>query len=403
MATNAITDTGITIQTLSDIESELKDGTGSFPGMKSIYGTSINLDSNSPDGQMIALIAQMKRDLLEFAQQVYASFDPDQATGAVLDQRVVINDVYRKAGTYTQVYVTVTVSAALTLGGASSDLPFIVANASGAQFTLIDDYAFTSAGSADLLFQANDRGAVEASVGTLIDPVTILYGVTSVTNAAGPTVAGVAEETDAQLRVRRAASVSKPSRGALAAISANILALDDVTAASVFENNSNATDSNGIPANTIWAIIEGGNSDEIAQVIFDTRPPGCGMKGTVLVPFETVDSATGAIMLGRVVVKFDRPTTQDLYAKFDIAALTGTVDTSALRTLILESLTWGIGAKADASSLTAFAKNKYPNATISGAQVSTDGTTWADLVSPTGLNYKFLLGTTRLYINGSNA
>ena len=77
--TNAVTSTGLITESLTEIITILEDG------FKSIYGSDINLNSNSPDAQMINLFAQAKVDLLECISQVYASFDPDQASGSVLD------------------------------------------------------------------------------------------------------------------------------------------------------------------------------------------------------------------------------------------------------------------------------------------------------------------------------
>ena len=113
---NLIDQTGITIQTLPQIIDEILNGTADYPGMFQIYGANINVNPNSPDGQMIAIVAQAKLDMLEFIAQVFASFDPDQAIGVVLDQRCSINGVAREAGTYTITPVTVTVDRAVTAG-----------------------------------------------------------------------------------------------------------------------------------------------------------------------------------------------------------------------------------------------------------------------------------------------
>ena len=129
MATNSISSSGLSIQTLADIISEILNGAPGYPGLKAIYGADINVDPNSPDGQMINLFAQGKIDVLEMLQSIYDSFDPDQAVGTVLDQRCAINGAVRTAGTYTETNVNVTASQAATLQGLDlyPSAPFTVA------------------------------------------------------------------------------------------------------------------------------------------------------------------------------------------------------------------------------------------------------------------------------------
>ena len=78
MATNSVGPTGITIQTREDIVAEIT------AGMQAIYGAGINLNPNTPDGQMINLIAQAKEDVLEMVMSVAASMDPDQDRKSVV-------------------------------------------------------------------------------------------------------------------------------------------------------------------------------------------------------------------------------------------------------------------------------------------------------------------------------
>ena len=88
-----------------------------------IYGEDINVESNSPDGQIINIFAQSLEDFYELLSQVNASFDPDQAIGTVLDQRCAINGIQRKAGTYTYVTIDVTTDRSVTLDGVDQVAP----------------------------------------------------------------------------------------------------------------------------------------------------------------------------------------------------------------------------------------------------------------------------------------
>jgi uncharacterized phage protein gp47/JayE len=69
--------TGLTVSTLSEIRADLE------AKLKAIYGNDINIDPDSPDGQLINIFAQAGIDLREIILQINSSFDPDQAAGRV--------------------------------------------------------------------------------------------------------------------------------------------------------------------------------------------------------------------------------------------------------------------------------------------------------------------------------
>lgn len=382
MATNSVGPSGITIQALSDILSELT------AGMQAIYGAGINLNPNTPDGQMINLIAQAKEDVLEMILSVAASMDPDQATGVLLDQRCAINGVSRQQGTYTQQSVTVTASQALTLSGLDTQptAPFTVADSAGNQYQLLATYSFGAAGSTALAFQAANLGAVSSAANDITVPVTIIAGVTGVTNPAGPTTVGTNEETDAALRIRRASSVALPSKGWRSSLLSAIYDTAGVVQAVIFENYTSSTDGNGVPANSIWCIVNGGTNTDVASAIDSRRSAGCGMKGSVSVSVTEDDGTVIAIL-------FDRPTPENLYFQATLTAITGALDKVWIAAQVLATFgtSYTINQSADTASIVSYIKSIAANASVSVEGVSTDGTHWFPLVNPTGVNYQFLI------------
>ena len=92
---DTLDETGLTLQGLTDLVN------GLVADLQNIYGSDINVDPDSPDGQAINIIAQFGIDMREVLQSIYASFDPDQASGTTLDQRVALNGVQRNGGTFT--------------------------------------------------------------------------------------------------------------------------------------------------------------------------------------------------------------------------------------------------------------------------------------------------------------
>lgn len=382
---NTIDANGLTLKTRAEIIAEILNGGDGFPGLYSIYGSDINVDPNSPDGNLVNLIAQIAVDNEELLQQIYDSFDPDQATGINLDLRCAINGVVRQGATYTTVVVTVTVDRALTLTGLDDDPdnPFTVQDGSGNQFFLEASHTFSGAGAAPLNFRAADLGAIVVLANTIQRVVTVQLGVTGCINTATGTT-GTNEESDYALRIRRANSVALGSKGFLAGLYGAIGNVSGVTGVSILEN---------IPAHTIWCVVAGGDDDEVANAIYVKRNAGVGMIGSTIVEITQVDGTAFYVM-------FDRPTAQDLWISFDVEALTGFVDDAYIRAQLLAQLTYAIGAKASASDIVARVMEIAPNASVSNAGVSLDGSTYADTVEPTAFNYQFEIATARLVING---
>ena len=392
---NAIDSSGLTIQTTPEIIAEILDGAPGYPGMRQIYGANINVDANSPDGQMVNIIAQAKTDVLELSQQIYNSFDPDKAVGTSLDARCAINGVIRNAGTKTIQNVVVTTDRALSLPGLDTSLtPFTVADTSGNQYQLVSTYAFGAAASTSLVFQAALIGAVSSLPNTIISIVTVTLGVTAVNNPATYTTLGLNEETDYALRIRRQKSVALPSQGYLEGLLGALLNTTDVTEAKVYENDTNTTDANGIPGHSIWCIVKGGTNLAVANAIYVKRNAGCGMKGTVTVSVPQVDGTYFPI-------KFDRPTSENLYISFDIVAVTGSVDANFIRSQILAQLSYTIAQPAVASEITALVESIAPNGSVSAMGVSNDGSTYVSLLDTDAINNQWALASARIIINGS--
>lgn len=394
---DTLDENGLTIKTLTEIVAELESG------MKTIYGDDINVDPDSPDGQMINLFAQACIDIREVIEDIYAGMDPDQATGVVLDQRVAINGLMRNGGTYTVAPVEITVDRAVSLIGLDAlsdaleaDFPagvYTVKDDAGTQYVLLDSVNIAAAGTATYDFRAVNIGAVLVEVGTITTPVTVIAGVTAIANASAASVQGVDEESDATLRIRRRKSVAIASEGYLDSIESNILALDGVTACVVDENATNITDANGTPAHYIWVIVEGGDEDEIAAAIYATKSSGSGMRGSTVVSVPRPNSRT-------IDISFDRPTDEDLYIRFSVVEKNGgVIDTDNLAELIVENVIYNVGDSASADDIIAYVKSVNTDYRVTGMEVSANGSTWYEVVAPTAVNYKFVLSTARISIS----
>jgi uncharacterized phage protein gp47/JayE len=387
---------GLQIKTAAETRADL------VAGFQDIYGNDINVDQNSPDGQIIGIVTQMATDLREYLASINTSFDPDNVNGVVQDQRYAINNIERQGGTYTVQPIDIVVDRTVTLSGLDDDFEnpdgvgYTIADDAGNEWILIDTVTLT-AGTDTVNFRAREVGAVTATVGTIQNFVTIVLGVVSVNNSSGVLEVGQDEETDPEFRIRRQRSVAIASTGYLNGIEAALLNVDGVTGVKVYENITNAVDSDGIPAHGIWCIVEAGANTDIAQVIFSRKTAGAAMKGDVSVNITT---DTGAVF----TAKFDRPEAQDLYIRFDIQKTntSAVFDQAAIKSSMVAALNYGIGGYAETSSLTGVALTAIIENGGGGVpvnmEVSDDDVSWVDYIEPTAKDYQFVVDDTRITI-----
>jgi len=323
-------------------------------GLQDIYaqnGETLNLDSNTPDGQLIELLAYAGSVVREMMTEVYNSCDPDKCVGAIQDNRYQINYLTRKQGSYTLQNIAITANKTVSLQGldASFNDPeasaFSVSDDNGNIWYLVDSTTLL-AGTTSLEFRAKEIGPVMPTIGTITNLVTIIPGVISAINNVGATSIGTEEESDSDFRIRRARSVTIAGQSNVDTIEADLLSLDGVVAVRIHENRTNATDSTGTPAHTIWVIVEGGANTDIANIIYGNLA-GSGTKGTITVPITTAS-------LQVIDINFDREIIVPLYIKFEIKPITdyGEINTDSIKEYIAENLTYNIGEDVETSKIT---------------------------------------------------
>lgn len=353
---------------------------------KEIYGEDILLDSSTPDGQWLNILVQKGVDVRGLLMQLYNSFNPDNAQGAILDQRCAINNVFRKAGTFTTVNISITTDRSLTLQGVDDQYNnpeatgFTVQDNEGNRFVLVNTQTL-SAGTTSVLFRSETLGNVVVLPDTITTPVTIVLGVISVNNPTAATAIGTNEESDADLRTRRRQSVAISSYGYLNGLQAALLQLDGVNDAKVYENYTSLTDDNGIPPHCIWVVMDGGSSADIAETIYDKKSVGCDMKGDITYTITTP-------ALTQFVARWDEADVTPLYIKFTIQPSTSgiTFDTDAIETYIDSNLSFKIGEAAETSTITTLAQEAIDSVGGQGYAVdvliSDDEETWVEYLAP---------------------
>lgn len=333
-----------------------------------IYGADVNLDSDSPDGQMMNINVQSILDLQDLVTQVYNMFDPDNAIGVILDQRVAINGIQRQGGTYTVTNITIVNTTSVNLYGIDqTDQPvYTVSDNAGNLWQLQDTQLGLTAGSHVLVFQAATPGANFTIPNTITTQVTIVLGVASVNNPTTYTTLGINEETDAQLKIRRQKSVSLASQGYLAGLLAALENITGVTSAFVYENLTNITNVDGVPGHSIWVIVGGTGADaDIAQAIYTKRNAGCGMFGQTTYTVIQVDGSP-------FTLKWDTVIAESFFIAFTATSINGTVEPNiaAIRAGLPTSFTPGVNEEININTLATLVQQIDSNTLVTGAGFS---------------------------------
>ena len=379
----------------------VNDLTTSIQNIYSQNGEILNLDSNTPDGQLIEIIAELGTVVRELITEVYNSCDPDKCVGSVQDNRYLINYLTRKAGAYTLQNIAITVNKTVDLQGLDAMFnepeaaAYSVSDDNGNIWYLVDTTTLVT-GTTTLEFRAKEQGEVIPVVGTITNQVTVVEGVTNVINNVGPTSIGYEEESDSDFRIRRSISTTTKSENNIDTIQAQILNLDGVIEAQVYQNTTNSTDANGIPAHYIWAIVEGGANQDIAEIIY-ANMGGCGTKGSVTVPILSAALQTFNI-------NFDRATIVPLYIKFDLQTDDlGEINQDDIKEYIANNLTYNIGENGETSRVGEICANAMladgGNGYALNPKISLDGTTWTDYIQVSTLADKLTPDASRITIN----
>lgn len=127
--------------------------------------------------------------------------------------------------------------------------------------------------------EAEITGIVKAPANTLNTLAVPIGGIISVTNLEDINE-GRVRETDSELRLRRYESVSVIGASTLNSITANVRNLEGVSTAFIIENDTYTT-VDGIPPKAFETVVEGGDEDEIAQIVFDYKPVGIQAFGDI--------------------------------------------------------------------------------------------------------------------------
>lgn len=239
-----------------------------------IYGADAWLGNDSQDGQFVGIIAQAITDCNNAAIAVYNSFSPTTAVGNGLSSNVKLNGLTRIVGSFSTKPLTLVGQAQTVITNGQ------VQDNNGNLWALPATTTIPNSGTINVTATSVAIGAIPDGASWSI--ATPVLGWQSVSSAGTATV-GNAVESDAKLRIRQSVSVSLPSITIFAGILAALEQVSGVTRVTGYENNTNSTNGNGIPANTLCFVVECPSTAQtaVAQAIASKMPPGIATYGNV--------------------------------------------------------------------------------------------------------------------------
>lgn len=268
----------------------------------------INEKDDSIIGQFNAIVCEQLADCWQQAYAASTQFDPLNAFGVALRSLVQLNGIVPAYGSATQINVTLSGTSG-TVVPAGSQISDVNANTI---FSLNSDVVIGSAGTGTGVATCNTLGEINPANNTIIQILTPVYGWHNVTNTS-VAVLGDDPETDNQLHIKQQRETSNTSYSQVDALYAGITNLAGVDYVRIYQNWTLETDDKGIPAKTIAAVVDGGDTDAIANVMWLKAPMLSNYAGNLEHPVTMFDRFGLAYQ-----ITFYRPEKVPVYIDLDI-------------------------------------------------------------------------------------
>lgn len=305
MPTYGVTSTGFVQKRLADISASMKTRLEAITDSEGDT-ISVDLEDSSLISQMVQIVGEELSEGWEMAAAVATQFDPRYNTGPFQSGTVQINGIFRNASTPTKLQVTLTGTVGTVILAGS----LIATSDNLHTFTIDADYTVGSGGTVTGYATSTEKVPIVVADSASMNIQNPTAGWTNVV-CADTSVAGTAEETDEELRIRQQASTQVTAQRETEAILANVINVDGVTFATAYENANTdvggGVDAKGIPIGAICVVVQGGVDGDVADAIYNRMSCMTLTHGDHTVAYDLVD------------VKFQRPTDKAVQVKVTVA------------------------------------------------------------------------------------
>lgn len=266
------------------------------------FGGGVNPALETPQGQlassMAAIIGAKNDTFAQYINQV----DPAFADGRMQDAIGRIYFIDRKAATATTVTAT-----CVGLVGTVIPAGAMARATDGTIYLCTQAGTIPAGGSINLTFAAQKTGPIACQAGSLSKIYKSIPGWDTITNATDG-IPGRDVESRAEFEYRRRNSVAINGKNSLQSIYANVFNLDNVQDVYVTENYTGSPVTKGgvtLAANSIYVAVVGGAVADIAQAIWNHKPPGTNYNG--ITSHDVIDTSGYSIPYPTYTVKYTVP------------------------------------------------------------------------------------------------
>lgn len=272
---------------------------------KEAFGEKTNTSERSPLGIILRLFAWFLGNVYQLAEAVYNASYINTASGKSLDKLGPYVGVSREGTQYATGYINLNGTT-----GYTEPAGFLLRTDADVYFETMEPATFVD-GSATVPIEAMEPGVtgnVAANTITIIENPN--PNVTTCTNSL-ETTGGRDKETDPEYRDRFSLSVATGGSGTVDSIRSVVLAVSGVRAATVVENLSLITTTDGQPGRSFHTYVLGGAAQDIGNAIFSKKSAGIESFGSQSV---TVKDLGG----NQHIVKYSPAVVIPVYMKIDI-------------------------------------------------------------------------------------
>lgn len=260
------------------------------------FGSTFDISPESPDGQVIGIVADEVDQCWAQAQYAFNAYRPGAVEGAGLDAVCELTNTKRYVNKHSQVTVELTGTQGTVVPAGSK------IGDDTMTFTLQTDTEIPG----DVTAVADSAGEYYVAPNTVNKIITT--GITGWTGVNNPDVGetGINRETDPALRARRDRTTAVSGAATVEAIYAALADLN-LTYIRIRDNDTGSTIGTQ-PSGTIWVVVDGGTKNDIARRIYNAKTGGVPTFGSESINITDSKGYTHTI-------HFDRSSPQPIFVK----------------------------------------------------------------------------------------
>jgi hypothetical protein len=368
-------DSGIIVPDTADLQTQVEGE----------YKTALNddampTDPETPQGALIVAETVARANVLANNSAVANQINPNMAGGIFLESLCRLTGLEPPSATYTLV-TAVAVTGRVNTVIPEGSLVAASLDPTAPQFAVVAATTILGPGTTVTL-QAVDSGPVPAPLGVSWYIISAVLGWETVSTVGAASVIGTDKLSDAELRTLRAQTLALQGTSLSEAITSALNDTPGVQSIAFRENVADTTqtiDGISMVAHSIWACVNGGTNTDVATALLGCKTLGANWNGATTV--NIVDPSSGQTY----PVKFDRPTTQNIWVRVTYIGATVTGDGPTLISNAILAYQAGsvvgmpgftVGTDVSPFELAAAVANQVPGIFVTKVEVSTDGTTY---------------------------